>query len=223
MATIQAAFNSVRQSNAVNKGDCGTAARAVFKHFRTQLGYNGQPQTNTLNATVQDLINQWNVPQQAIYLVCVNTSKSDFTVQEDSDATGDGWKWEHCFAVHQDGLQLMPYQAFVGCYKLGEWCSGVFPNQATAPKAKYSPRNGANVPNAEAARWAANVGRFATAGKDEAGRLAGIIFGGGSTSPKTLSLGVEHNGIKVRWVKRTAGAAQNNNNGQPGAQSCILI
>jgi hypothetical protein len=223
MASIQEGFDSIQQSDLGSKGSCGTAARAVFDHFTNQLGYDAQPQANAKSANVEQLILQWNMNQQAVYLVCVNTSQQDFTLQVGDDSTGDPWKWEHYFVVHQDNRELMIYQAFVDCYNLGQWCSGNFPDQSSAPDVKYSPQGGTNVPNANSREWAEELGRFAVANKTLAGQIAGQIFGGGSTSATNLGRGM-YNGLKIRWLKSTTGAVQNNNNhGQQKLCPCILL
>lgn len=222
MPDIPQGFASIQQSNLLTEDTCGTTARAVFQHFRQHFQYNGQPQLTPTNGGIADLVREWQTPQQAIYLVCVNTSQQDFALQEHSSTTGDIWKWEHYFAIHQHGLDFMVYQAFVNCYNLGEWCSGVFTDVNTAPKLKYSPQ-GNNVPLANFARWVENLQRCVSAADaTEAGRISRIIFGGAATSSATLK-NSHRNGFKVRWLKRSAGAAPPVNNNAHKCNCCIIL
>jgi hypothetical protein len=181
---------------------CGTAARAVYKflcehYFTSQF---------VSDKGVEALADDLNLTTNAIYLVCVNTSSTDFVLREDSDVTGDGYKWEHYFVIQKMGTEFTIYQAFVSCYDLGEWMSGVFPKEDVHPNSKYCPIVGENVPMTNFHDWFESFIAFAKAASEKdslnARKYARAIFGGPANDGQ-LTVGL-FNGIKIKWTRRTS-------------------
>jgi hypothetical protein len=199
--SIQSGFEHICQlADSEKLTTCGEAAQRVCETLTDNDDDFGEW---ARGEGCQNLVNELNVPQTAVYLVRLNYAQFPSELHPKKLIGGHSAGWEHLWAFHQVGSDVVLYQAFVNAYSMREWVSGSY-SPEKGPEKRYCPAQTLPMATNDLKAWLATLNEFMSEGDWKNGaRLGKGLFGG---EYKLLSISLANPAVLV-WVKWAARAA----------------